>query len=158
MRAFLEQYGIAIFIILILGIMVLTASAIGPKVEVLLKQEIKRFTDKSVEENEKIYEKELEGEAIAFYSDDDQSLTFCRVENIPSSGDTLYGKTVSQVYTDIETTQYSYENMIYPAWDHAGFKTVEFKDTIRPVSTFGWFRYDEVETLDLCLVLLMVVY
>jgi len=53
MRAFLEQYGITIFVILILGIMTLMASGIGATAEGLLKDEIKRFTDKSVSENKK---------------------------------------------------------------------------------------------------------
>jgi len=54
MRAFLEQYGIAIFVILIIGIMTLMASGVGVTVEGLLKDEIKRFTDKSVSENQKV--------------------------------------------------------------------------------------------------------
>jgi len=54
MRAFLEQYGIAIFILVIIGIMILLASGIGTTTENLITQEIKRFTDKSVNENKKI--------------------------------------------------------------------------------------------------------
>jgi len=54
MGAFLEQYGIAIFVLVIIGIMVLMASGVGATVEGLVTQEIKRFTDKSVEENTKI--------------------------------------------------------------------------------------------------------
>jgi len=53
MRAFLEQYGIAIFVLVIIGIMVLMASGVGATVEGLVTQEIKRFTDKSVNENKK---------------------------------------------------------------------------------------------------------
>jgi len=54
MGAFLEQYGIAIFVLVIIGIMVLMASGLGETIEKLLTDEIKRFTDKSVSENQKI--------------------------------------------------------------------------------------------------------
>jgi len=56
MGAFLEQYGIAIFVLVIVGIMVLAGSGLGHTVEGLVTQEIKRFTDKSVSENKKIVE------------------------------------------------------------------------------------------------------
>jgi len=56
MGAFLEQYGIAIFVLVIVGIMVLMASGVGSTVEGLITQEIKRFTDKSVSENKKVVE------------------------------------------------------------------------------------------------------
>jgi len=54
MRAFLEQYGVAIFVLVIVGIMVLMATGVGNTVENLITQEVKRFTDKSVKENKKI--------------------------------------------------------------------------------------------------------
>jgi len=54
MGAFLEQYGIAIFVLIIVGIMVLMANGMGHTVENLVTQEIKRFTDKSVSENKKV--------------------------------------------------------------------------------------------------------
>jgi len=54
MGAFLEQYGIAIFVLVIIGIMVLMGSGLGHTVEGLITQEIKRFTDKSVSENTKV--------------------------------------------------------------------------------------------------------
>jgi len=67
MRAFLEQYGIAIFVILIIGIMTLMASGVGATVEGLLKDEIKRFTDKSVSENKKNLEGTVEKNEYGFY-------------------------------------------------------------------------------------------
>jgi len=57
MGAFLEQYGIAIFVLVIVGIMVLMGSSLGHTVEGLVTQEIKRFTDKSVSENKNIVNK-----------------------------------------------------------------------------------------------------
>jgi len=54
MGAFLEQYGIAIFVLVIVGVMVLAGSGLGHTVESLVTQEIKRFTDKSVSENNKV--------------------------------------------------------------------------------------------------------
>jgi len=71
MRAFLEQYGIAIFVILIIGIMTLMASGVGVTVEGLLKDEIKRFTDKSVSVNNKNLKdgEELKKNEYGFYFD-----------------------------------------------------------------------------------------
>jgi len=54
MRAFLEQYGIAIFVLIIIGIMTLMGSSLGHTIEGLVTQEVKRFTDKAVSENKKI--------------------------------------------------------------------------------------------------------
>jgi len=164
MRAFLEQYGIAIFIIIILGIMTLMASGVGATIEGLLKNEIQRFTDKSVSENTKIINgtnnKEnaevLIGEAIAVYSNDDKSLTFYRVDTIPEEGTQFEGKTASNVYTDIETTYYYYTytedvsaSTNPPPWQGKAIEIIEFKDTIRPISTCAWFQAYQGTTLDL---------
>jgi len=54
MGAFLEQYGVAIFVLIIVGIMVLMASGVGATIEGLITQEVKRFTDKTVSENTNI--------------------------------------------------------------------------------------------------------
>jgi len=54
MRAFLEQYGIAIFVLVIIGIMTLMSSSLGHTIEGLVTQEVKRFTDKSNSENTKV--------------------------------------------------------------------------------------------------------
>jgi len=53
MGAFLEQYGIAIFVLVIVGIMVLMSSSMGHTIEGLVTQEVKRFTDKAISENTK---------------------------------------------------------------------------------------------------------
>jgi len=68
MGAFLEQYGIAIFVLIIIGIMVLMASGVGATVEGLITQEVKRFTDKTVSENSKIIsETDSEKNEYGFY-------------------------------------------------------------------------------------------
>lgn len=49
MRSFLERYGIAIFVLVIIGIMVLLANPVANKIEGNVNEEILKFTDKSSE-------------------------------------------------------------------------------------------------------------
>ena len=50
MSAFLEKYGIAIFVLVIVGVMVVLASPIGSLIENTIHNEIKSFTDTKVED------------------------------------------------------------------------------------------------------------
>ena len=84
-------------------------------------------------------------EAFAVFSYDDRSLTFYKRDVVPSAGSTFEGKTVTNVYTGIETAEYgSWE----APWLLDGYPvtSVKFADVISPVSTAYWFEesYDLV--------------
>ena len=76
--------------------------------------------------------------AFAVYSADDNSLSFYKRANVPSAGDTFEGKTVTAVYTGIETDGFT------PKWtaEHGsdlGSVTVT-DEGIAPKSTASWFK------------------
>jgi len=159
MRAFLEQYGIAIFIIIILGIMTLMANGLGLQVKGLLSQEINKFTQKSNSETEKVWngsgdgtgggtEEELIGEAIAIFCEDDGCLSFYRVETVPTVGSTFDNKTVDYLYRNFEIKEYT--SGALPPWyqQRNRITTIEFKDKIKPISTAWWF-YDLNKVTDI---------
>lgn len=47
MRAFLEEYGIAVFVIAVVAILVVMASPLGDKVKTALEGVIQKFSDKA---------------------------------------------------------------------------------------------------------------
>ena len=76
------------------------------------------------------------------------SLTFVRSETPIMAGSTYNGKTITEVYRDLETTEYyflydpdsgePYTNV--PWFSHyQSIHTIKFEDTTRPISTAGWF-------------------
>ena len=81
--------------------------------------------------------------AYAFYSSDDQSLTFVRSEEPISVGQSYQGKTVTSVYTGIENSVYSEFNQIPWIWANGefgtGIKKVMVEDVIQPIGTAYWF-------------------
>jgi len=90
MRAFLEQYGIAIFVLVIVGIMVLMGSGLGHTVEGLVTQEIKRFTDKTVEENQKVVDgNKAEKNEYGFYFNQKYKATEAFFEEDPEEAEII---------------------------------------------------------------------
>ena len=80
-------------------------------------------------------------ETIAIYSADDTSLTFLKTSGEITVGDTYNEKTVTAVYTGIETTNYS--SSTKPGWISSyasSITNVTFEDTITPISTAYWFN------------------
>lgn len=47
MRAFLEEYGIAVFVIAVVAILVVMASPLGAKVQTALEGVIQKFSEKA---------------------------------------------------------------------------------------------------------------
>jgi len=100
-------------------------------------------------------------EAFAVYSEDDGSLAFYKRISVPKKGSKFEGKTVSNVYTGIEVTNYNSDTLILdecvlPPWINnlvkvnEDIKTVQFVDKISPISTAHWFySFAEVEYIDL---------
>ena len=76
--------------------------------------------------------------AFAVYSADDDSLTFYKRKGMPSAGDQFAGKTVTAVYTGIETDGFT------PKWtaEHGSdLESVTVADEgIAPKSTASWFK------------------
>lgn len=89
------------------------------------------------------------GEAFAVYSAYDKSLNFYKRTNVPSNGDWYDGRTVTEVYTDIETTRYYAARK--PDWlrHNHSIKNVRFFEPIRPISTSYWFYGLTVANIDL---------
>lgn len=78
-------------------------------------------------------------EAFAVYSADDNSLNFYKRSEVPNVGQVFEGRTVTAVYTGIETDVYSTGNQ-QPWWDYSNdIRTVKFLDVVKPVSTAYWF-------------------
>ena len=83
--------------------------------------------------------------AFAVYSDDDKSLNFYKRLDVPEVGDTFEGKTVTKVYTGIETDTYVSRADV-PWADHkADIVKVEAVDRIQPVSMARWFDMAKIE-------------
>ena len=83
--------------------------------------------------------------AFAVYSDDDKSLDFYKRLDVPEVGDTFEGKTVTKVYTGIETDTYVSRADV-PWADHkADIVKVEAVDRIQPVSMARWFDMAKIE-------------
>lgn len=90
-----------------------------------------------------------EGSAFAVYSADDESLRFYRRVHAPSPGEEIAGRTVTDVYGDIESKEYSASYV--PEWlDHAStIEKVVFEDYICPISCAKWFSdMGRVESMD----------
>ena len=89
------------------------------------------------------------GEAFAVYSAYDKSLNFYKRTNVPTNGDWYDGRTVTEVYTDIETTRYYAARK--PDWlrHNHSIKNVRFFEPIRPISTSYWFYGLTVANIDL---------
>lgn len=80
--------------------------------------------------------------AFCIYSETDFSLNFYKRDTVPAVGDTFNNRAVTKIYTDFETTNYT--DSSHPAWQKDGtikkVISVDFIDTITPVSLDGWFR------------------
>ena len=80
--------------------------------------------------------------AFAIYSATDNSLNFYKRDTVPVVGDTFNERAVTKIWTDFETTAYTDTN--HPAWQKdntiKSVVTVDFVDTITPISLDGWFR------------------
>ncbi len=93
----------------------------------------------------------------AVYSADDQSLTFLRSSDAILKGQTYNDKTVTAVYTGIETTEYTYDmlsGISTAPWcaDGSGAKVLKvvFEDKIAPTSIAGWFSgFKNITSIDL---------
>lgn len=140
MSNFLETYGKAIFVLVLMAILIAFAGPIGLK--------IKEYTLEKAEQTEQIgndeiqnsvNSKEEKGEAFAVYSADDNSISFYKRETLPNIGDEFNGKTVTKIYTDIETTQYKDTNL--PEWnsDLTALCSYYIVDKIKPISTVSFF-------------------
>lgn len=88
MSNFLETYGKAIFVLVLMAILIAFAGPIGLK--------IKEYTLEKAEQTEQIgndeiqnsvNSKEEKGEAFAVYSADDNSISFYKRETLPNIGD-----------------------------------------------------------------------
>ena len=143
MKGFLETYGVAIFTIVLVAILIAFAGPLGMK--------IKNATTDKVCQTEEIGKDEIQNsvnskeeekcEAFAVYSADDNSISFYKRETLPNIGDEFEGKTVTKIYTNIETTQYRLQNP--PGWleyvgvlDNLSYDVV---DKIQPINTVGYF-------------------
>ena len=90
-------------------------------------------------------EEEKKNNAYAIYSEDDDSFTFVRSTTEIKDGDVYNGKTVTNVYTGFENTNYNVDNL--PPWfnyDEENFvnvKNVIVEDNIQPLSTAYWFAW-----------------
>ena len=87
------------------------------------------------------------GEPVAFavYSADDQSLDFYKRLDVPEAGDTFESKTITKVYTGIETDTYTSKSEV-PWADHkADIVKIEAIDRIRPISMAYWFNMADIK-------------
>lgn len=80
--------------------------------------------------------------AFAIYSDDDKSLNFYKRDEIPNAGDAFEGKTVRNVYTDIESISLNVRNGPDAPWygirnNVTNISVVD--DGIQPISLSKWF-------------------
>ena len=109
MSKFLETYGVAIFTLVLVAILIAFAGPIGIKIKeyTLEKAEYTEQIGKD-EIGNSVNSKEEKGEAFAVYSADDNSISFYKRETLPNIGEEFEGKTVTKIYTDIETTQYKF--------------------------------------------------
>ena len=96
-----------------------------------------------VEEESKKKEEEKyinETTAYAIYSEDDQSLTFFRSTNEIKVGDIYEGKTITNVYTGFENTNYgSYSTIPWDSIKEKVIKVVTIEKN-KPISTAKWFK------------------
>ena len=154
MSSFLEQYGKAIFVLVLMAILIAFAGPLGIK--------IKNTTTDKVSQTEQIGKDEIQnsvnskeepkGEAFAVYSADDNSISFYKRETLPNIGEEFDGKTVTKIYTDIETTHYADINL--PEWDNdlTDLCSYYIIDKIKPISIVGYFWYGKeihnIENLD----------
>lgn len=85
------------------------------------------------------------GEAFAVYSATDNSLTFYKNSDTVTVGSTYKGKTVTAVYKDIETTNYTASDEVPWIVDQNNEKvtSVVVENEISPVSVAYWFYYFE---------------
>lgn len=98
----------------------------------------------TVAENAATWFKGKVGDAFAVYSADDNSLTFYRAYNLPEVDSIYENKTVTAVYTGVESTVFSFDGAkIYPGWVDGEYqkviKTVDFQTTVQPISTASFF-------------------
>ena len=141
MKGFLETYGVAIFTLVLVAILIAFAGPLGIK--------IKNATTDKVSQTEQIGKDEIQNsvnskeeekcEAFAVYSADDNSISFYKRETLPNIGEQFEGKTVTKIYTGIETTQYKDTNL--PEWnsDLTALCSYYIVDKIKPISTVSFF-------------------
>lgn len=93
-------------------------------------------------------------EAYAVYSKDDNSLTFYRSETPIQVGEIHNNKTVTAVYSGMETDTYVYATVPWRSYEE-DITSIVFHDIVMPNSTAFWFRhlisvtYVDVTNLDL---------
>ena len=160
MKNLLEEYGKAIFTIILMVILISCARPLGLNIKEWILDKIQ--TNAVLNNND---EKVLKGDAYAVLVENEdmittdvwdtnennyvektvhsQSLYFVRSEDPNFKNQTTYdNKKVINISTDIETTDYSQEA---PAWlfgndyKNGMIINVEVKDYIKPISTLGWF-------------------
>lgn len=90
---------------------------------------------------------------FAVYSADDGSLDFYKRMDVPETGDTFNGKTVTEVYTDFENKHYVFEtegSNHVPWFDiRKKVKSVQVVDDgIQPYYTHAWFAQMESDVTD----------
>lgn len=86
-------------------------------------------------------------EAFAVFSADDGSLNFYKRVDVPKAGEQFEGKTVTEVYTGVETYDYgsdaddNLQSSTNPKWliHAAEIQSVAIVDKIKPVSCAFWF-------------------
>ena len=154
MNSFLETYGKAIFTLVIITILIAFAGPLGIK--------IKNTTTDKVSQTEQIGKDEIQnsvnskeetkGEAFAVYSADDNSISFYKRETLPNIGEEFEGKTVTKIYTGIETTQYNNNDTPGLINDIEDYYSYYIVDEIKPISTVGFLSYAKeihnIENLD----------
>ncbi len=77
--------------------------------------------------------------AFAVYSADDNSLNFYKRSSVPSAGETFEGKTVTAVYTGIESATYAWNTMPWYSYRSKITNATVIDKGIAPVSTAYWF-------------------
>ena len=93
--------------------------------------------------------KDLLPQAFAVYSADDRSLSFYKRDIVPKAGEQFEGKTATEVYTGIETAEYTLPPEV-PWYEKApSIEKIQFVDVVKPVSTSHWFFIcSKLTTLD----------
>lgn len=141
MSKFLEEYGKAIFTLVIIAILIAFAGPLGRKIKNATTEKVCQTNQIGKDEiQNSINSKEEEkGEAFAVYSADDNSISFYKRETLPNIGEEFEGKTVTKIYTDIETTSYKDNNI--PEWnnDLTALCSYYIVDKIKPISTVSFF-------------------
>ena len=90
----------------------------------------------------------LVGEAYALYIADNKTLTFVRSQTPYIAGETYNGKTITNVFTNLENQIFTSTTL---PWQNvkSNITSVIFEDEIQPLSTEYWFNNMSLNNIDL---------